>query len=252
MPHITSYSVLQFQHLLFRALYIINQLVEKSAANKQVLEKLNWVVVPIVNPDGYVHSHQKQRLWRKTRKPNGRNCIGADANRNYAFKWGGLGASPDPCSDTFRGTEAFSEKEAAAVRDVLNKFLPQVKMYLSLHAYGPFILYPWGYAKELPDNWKQIDTMSKIGANSIKEATGRRYKVGSSAKLLYNAAGGSDDYALSLGIPYSMTMELPRGGITGFDPPPSAIEPLVSETWIGIKAMAKAVSDEFGASTKSP
>ena len=37
-----------------------------------------------------------------------------------------------------------------------------------------------------------------------------RYSVGSAAKLLWPAAGGSDDWALgALGIPYSFTIELP-------------------------------------------
>lgn len=226
-------------------MYIISQLVENTNDNQSVLKNLNWAIIPIVNPDGYEYSHSKQRFWRKTRQPSDHKCIGTDANRNYAYHWGEQGASKQPCSDTYRGPNAFSEKESSAVRDVLNKFLPQTKFYLSLHAYGPFILYPWGYDKELPDNWKDIDKLAWVGANAIKTATGRKYKVGSSAKLLYNAAGGSDDYALSLGIPYAMTMELPRGGLTGFDPSPSAIEELTTETWIGIKAMAEALSEEF-------
>lgn len=56
--------------------------------------------------------------------------------------------------------------------------------------------------------------------------------------MLYAAAGGSDDYALGItGIPISITMELPGGGSTGFDPPATDIRKSVEESWIGIRAM---------------
>lgn len=62
---------------------------------------------------------------------------------------------------------------------------------------------------------------------------------------MYAAAGGSDDYALAVArIPISITMELPGGG-TGFDPSPEQIAPFVSETFIGIKAMAEKVISKY-------
>uniref|UniRef100_A0A336MC79 Zinc carboxypeptidase A 1 n=1 Tax=Culicoides sonorensis TaxID=179676 RepID=A0A336MC79_CULSO len=220
------------------ALYMLSQLVENATAHEDILKTLNWVIIPVVNPDGYAYT-QIARMWRKTRKPSSERCIGTDANRNFGYEWGGLGASTDPCSDTFRGEQAFSEPEAVAVREVLKHFQTQAKFYLTLHSYGNYLLYPWGYTSDLPENWKEIDALAQVGAAAIRDATGTRYTVGSSTNVLYAAAGGSDDYALGeLGIPFSITMELPRGG-TGFDPPPSSIERLVTETWIGIEAMAR-------------
>lgn len=184
-------------------------------------------------------------MWRKTRKPSGNTCVGTDANRNFGYKWGGAGASKDPCSDTYRGTTAFSEPETKAVRDALKHFQHQVKFYLTLHSYGSYMLYPWGYSKDLPTNWSQIHNLAQAGADAIRKATGRKYKVGSSTRILYAAAGGSDDYALgTLDVPYSITMELPRGGLTGFNPSASQIEKMASESWIGIKAMAQHLIDE--------
>lgn len=61
-----------------------------------------WLSVPIVgsplsyfllvtNPDGYVFTHDGDRMWRKTRKPNERSaCIGTDPNRNWDFHWGNV------------------------------------------------------------------------------------------------------------------------------------------------------------------
>ncbi|XP_063698946.1 carboxypeptidase B1-like [Culicoides brevitarsis] len=221
------------------ALYMISQLAENATAHDAILRTLNWVIMPIVNPDGYAHT-QTARMWRKTRKPSSSSCFGTDANRNFGFEWGGVGASKDPCSDTYRGEMAFSEYEAQTVRNVLQNFQSQAKFYLTLHSYGNYLLYPWGYTSDLPENWKEIDDLAQAGGKAIREATGTRYTIGSSTNVLYAAAGGSDDYALgALGIPFSITMELPRGGVAGFDPPPSAIAGLVSETWIGIEAMAR-------------
>lgn len=227
------------------ALYLTSQLVEFQRDNKDLLDTINWIVLPIVNPDGYVYTHEHSRMWRKTRKPSGSNCYGTDANRNFGFKWGGAGASKDPCADTFRGAAPFSEPETRAVRDALKQFQGYVKFYLTLHSYGSLLIYPWGYSADLPKNWTQIHNLAQTGADAIRKATGRRYKVGSSTRLLYAAAGGSDDYALGgLNIPYSITMELPRGGLTGFNPASSQIEKLASESWIGIKAMAYQLIDE--------
>lgn len=85
-------------------------------------------------------------MWRKTRQPSKRlpDCIGADANRNYGYEWGGEGASDDPCSDTFRGDAAFSEPEAKAEGDYLMaNFAGRFSAFLAIHSYGQFWLYPW-------------------------------------------------------------------------------------------------------------
>lgn len=90
--------------------------------------------------------HKKERYWRKTRKPFG-SCIGTDANRNFDFHWGEIGASSNPCSETFRGKKAFSEPETIALRDLMHSISAQCKFYLTLHSYGQYMLYPWGYTE---------------------------------------------------------------------------------------------------------
>lgn len=96
-----------------------------------------------------------------------------------------------------------------------------------------------------PDNVKDLDEVAQAGASAIRSSTGTRYTVGSSTNVLYAAAGGSDDYALAkANIPIAICMELPAGG-SGFDPKPAQIEPFVTETWTGIKAMAEKVIAKF-------
>ncbi|XP_055531288.1 carboxypeptidase B-like [Wyeomyia smithii] len=224
------------------ALYAINQLVEHATENADVLSNITWVILPVVNPDGYEYSHEHDRFWRKTRKPAGK-CIGTDGNRNFDFHWGEIGASSNACSDTYRGDAAFSEPETQAIRDVLLKFKNRCKFYLSLHSYGKYLLYPWGWTSDLPETWQTIDEVAQAGANAINEATGTKYTVGSSTNVLYAASGGSDDWALDVAdVPITIVMELPSGGFGGFNPPAQAIEESVKESWIGIKAMALKVS----------
>merc|ERR1712013_542117 len=68
--------------------------------HSDLTENLDWYILPVVNPDGYLFTQTDNRLWRKTRSPNGGSCYGTDANRNWGFHWGTGGSSSDPCSDT--------------------------------------------------------------------------------------------------------------------------------------------------------
>ncbi|KAH8380301.1 hypothetical protein KR009_009830 [Drosophila setifemur] len=227
------------------ALYVIHQLVENFAANSALLNGYDWVILPVVNPDGYEYTHTSTRMWRKTRKPVTSACYGTDANRNFDFHWGEVGASSSSCADTFKGETAFSEPETQLLRDQLLAHRENGKMYLTLHSYGNYLLYPWGYTSALPSSWRDIDAVAQAGAAAIKAATGTKYTVGSSTNVLYAAAGGSDDYAFGVaGFPVAITMELPAGG-TGFNPTTSQIESMVSETWLGIKAMAQEVIKKY-------
>ncbi|XP_050335204.1 carboxypeptidase B isoform X2 [Bactrocera neohumeralis] len=227
------------------ALYVIQQLVENYKQNSRLLTSYDWIIVPLLNPDGYEYSHTHERLWRKTRKPVTIICAGTDGNRNFDIHWGKVGASHTACADTFRGQTAFSEPETQALRDLMHSLTGRAKFYLTLHSYGNYLLYPWGYTSALPKNWRDIDDIARAGAAAIKTATGTEYTVGSSTNVLYAAAGGSDDYALGKAqIPISITMELPSAG-QQFDPPLSKIEELASETWIGIKAMAENVIEKY-------
>lgn len=127
------------------ALYVIHQLVENFEENSYLLKNYNWMVLPVVNPDGYEYTHGSDRFWRKTRKPYLWGCKGVDGNRNFDFHWGEGGASSFHCSETYKGPTAFSEPETLALRNLMLKINETCRMYLTLHSYGNYLLYPWGY-----------------------------------------------------------------------------------------------------------
>jgi len=235
------------------ALYFINQLVEhpEDPQNRFVVEQLDLYILPSANPDGYEYSRKWDRMWRKTRSNTGSSCIGVDPNRNWGHEWGGKGASNNPCTETYRGKRPFSEPETKAIASFILKKMKsqQIKMYLTIHSYGQYFLYPWGYEKLDTHDRHELHNMGRIGAEAIKRVNPRRkYKVGSAAKMLYPASGGSDDWAKGgAGIKYSYTVELPDTGSYGFLLPSSRIESVGKETHAGFLAMfRKLILDKTG------
>ncbi|KAF7282714.1 carboxypeptidase B-like [Rhynchophorus ferrugineus] len=222
------------------ALYIINQLLE-NPANVRLYQNVNWHIIPSLNPDGYEFSRSttSNRLWRKTRQPNaGSTCFGADPNRNFDYYWMYAGASSAPCSDVFAGPVAFSEPETAAVAAHILENRNTIKLYLSFHSYGNMMLYPWGYTSALPENAAELQWLGEQASAAIERAStiGSQYVTGSSTNVLYEAAGGSDDWVKGVaGVSLAYTIELPAGGIFGFNPPERSILPMVQETFEGIR-----------------
>lgn len=50
--------------------YIVNELVHNSTKYEDLLRRFDFYIIPLLNPDGYAHSCNYNRLWRKSRKAN--------------------------------------------------------------------------------------------------------------------------------------------------------------------------------------
>ena len=75
---------------------------------------------------------------------------------------------------------------------------------------------------------------------------GKFYDVGCIPCILYEASGGSLDWALGeAGIPYSFAMELRDFGVNGFLLPPAEIIPTAEEAWAFHETAAKMIIEEF-------
>lgn len=121
--------------------------------------------LPIVNPDGYEYSHTTDRLWRKNRGglATGR-CAGVDLNRNFGYRWGGQGTSQAPCSEVYAGSKGFSELEPIALQKFMQRTAANFQGYLTFHSYGQYILYPWGYDRVVPPDYKDLERVGKEAA----------------------------------------------------------------------------------------
>merc|ERR1712013_917852 len=208
------------------------EIVENDADHSDLTENLDWYILPVVNPDGYLFTQTDNRLWRKTRSPNGGSCYGTDANRNWGFHWGTGGSSSDPCSDTYMGSEPFSEVENRNVRDFLIAHKDQIKFYNNVHSYSQLVLVPWGWGYEEPDNIDDLYGVANKGNDALYAVHQKTFEVGCIPCLLYVASGGSLDWTLGeLGIPCSYAMELRDTGAYGFILPPDQIIPSGEEVW---------------------
>ncbi|CAG5096153.1 Similar to Carboxypeptidase B (Astacus astacus) [Cotesia congregata] len=220
--------------------YIINYLVENSDELQA-----DYYILPVVNPDGYEYTFRGDRLWRKNRSSpeKGGVCIGVDLNRNFGYRWGGLGTSKQPCREIFAGTGPFSEPETAAMKNFFEASAANFKAYLSFHSYGQYILYPWGYDRRVPPDYADLERVGQKSASAMKAAggSGSIYTVGNSATTLYAAAGGSDDWAKAiLKIKYAYTIELRDKGKSGFILPARYIIPTAKEALAAVLTITEA------------
>ncbi|KAG8226504.1 hypothetical protein J437_LFUL007386 [Ladona fulva] len=225
------------------ALYLLQQLTEGTATD--LVNDVDWLILPVVNPDGYQFTFTENRNWKKTRSVFSPTeyCKGVDANRNFDFHWMESGSSQMPCDSAFAGKSAFSEPESNNIKSVILQNVNEIDAYITLHSYGQYIFYPWEYSSELPDDWQELDHLAKEMRAAIASVHGTSYLVGTSGAILFPASGTSSDWAKAVPkIKYTYTIKLPGGGGTGFDLPPERIPNVVQETLMGLKVVGQHVS----------
>lgn len=186
----------------------------RDARVTRLLRSLRVVVVPVVNPDGFVHSRTHlyddrnsstalpaiaaglASYWRKNRRTfthdaglghlDGHAAYGVDPNRNYSFGFGGPGTSPIHLHQTHRGPSPFSEPETRNVsRTVLSR---TVTAALSHHTYSDLVLRPWGHTRNhCPD-----EALLRTLGDAMAEHNGYRSQKGID---LYPTTGTMSDWS---------------------------------------------------------
>ncbi|CAG2107277.1 unnamed protein product [Medioppia subpectinata] len=222
------------------ACYIIDRLIDDYNAGDKVvtylLNRFDFYVVPVVNPDGYEYSHTTDRMWRKNKAIlKGTDCLGTDLNRNYGFHWGGEGSSRDPCEENYSGPKPFSEPESRAVSSLIVDNKHRLMAYITLHSYGQWFLYPWGWTEADSPNKKELKRVADIGHTALNSVYGTTYKLGSPGQIMYWAHGFAH-------IPYVYCLEMRDEGQHGFLLPAKDIIPVGNETYAAVKAMAREIA----------
>jgi len=227
-------------------MYLINRLVEDPTSSNELLANADWLITPNLNPDGYEWARTNNRLWRQNRRQVNANCVGVDLNRNFGYSWR---AATVACGSlTFPGPAPFSEPESQAIDDLMTRYRQNIKTYITVHSFGDMVLYPWGFqgSPGLIGNHAYHHEVGLLWRNAIQAATGKNYAVGHVAALLGNAFGASDDHmAGTQRVDLVYTLELTRGGATGFDFPESQIGPLVRETFHGFRALGLHIARNY-------
>jgi hypothetical protein len=174
-------------------------------------------------------------------------------NRNWETNWDAnpQGASPSPCSQTYRGEKPRDSPENAGLDDFVRKVRDAqgIKLFIDWHSYSQLILSPFGhketlYAPELGKWTKAAALVSEaIRAESTNATT---FTFGPSGAVLYPTTGSSVDHIYTIGrAEFSYTIELPDYGDFGFVLPPARIRPTVEEQWVGQQVLLSILDEEF-------
>jgi len=180
---------------IMNLIFFMHYILQNYATDPEVqdlVDNTELYFIPCLNPDGYEHNRSTNPngggMWRKNRRNNGNGTYGVDLNRNYGYQWGydNSGSSPTPSSDTYRGPSAFSEPETQMVRDFCLSH--QFVTALNDHAYGNYLIVPWGYINSLAE----ATLFASIGDDLN---TCNNYLVGNCyATVGYAVNGSSDDW----------------------------------------------------------
>jgi len=236
---------------------IIDHLVNQYGVDADVtrlVDLYDWVLIPVVNPDGYQYTWDTERLWRKNRRAHGgaANCYGVDLNRNYNFRWGTDGVSHSECSEQFCGTGGNSEPETQAVAAEYATHAAAARALVTIHAYGYMWMWPWGNYEvdqpgqtcDLSDDHAEMQFVGDRGAVAIENTHGTEWASGNSCVVIYATTGGTDDYTKGvLNVKYTFCAEV-RGN--SFVVPPTEIDLSFTEMWNGIVETDAAITDAHG------
>ncbi|XP_063531114.1 carboxypeptidase A4-like isoform X1 [Cydia strobilella] len=246
------------------ATWILHALAEGEkglGAELDVLKQADFYIMPVLNPDGYEHSHTHDRLWKKTRSRLqdqsedynigwfpwnwGRtDCVGVDADRNWDYHWGEKDSSRDPCAENYAGPHPFSEPETRAVSEFLAEHRGQIKVYISLHAYSQAWLVPSSHAHAPFADDDMLVEMGKLATAALADMYGTKYQVGTAAEIRQPASGMSHDWAKArANIKFAYHVDLRDSfGPYGFLLPGSQIVSTARETWQAVKAIVDNLS----------
>ncbi|KAG0370113.1 hypothetical protein BGZ54_007641 [Gamsiella multidivaricata] len=188
-----------------------------------ILRDTEFIIVPIMNVDGYDYTWTRNRLWRKNRRSNGLGAWGVDLNR-----------------ETYHGPYAASEPEVQAMQDFFGQ-QKRIVGAIDFHCYSQLVLRPEGWTTDPSPHEKEHKFVGDKIVSLIKTVHGKKY-ISEPSVALYKTTGAGSDWfygekatAANNGQKvYSYTIELRPsdtnpGGRSGFILPPEEIIPLGEE-----------------------
>ncbi|RCI15910.1 hypothetical protein L249_1762 [Ophiocordyceps polyrhachis-furcata BCC 54312] len=227
--------------------YMAYSLLSGYTDNQEIrgfLDKYDFFMLPIVNPDGFKYTQTRNRMWRKNRQADGNSrCVGRDINRNWPYKWDGPGSSTNPCQEDYRGEEPGDGTETKSLIGLLQKVKDRqgLKLYIDFHSYSQLLMTPYGWTCDAtPANNDELQSLANGAAEAIRAVHGTEFRTGPICSTIYQTAGNSVDYVADVvKSDYAFATELRDTGASGFILPPDQIVPSGEEAFEGVKYLLR-------------
>ncbi|KAI5953329.1 ECM14 [Candida jiufengensis] len=226
-------------------LYLIYQFIQlfNSWPNSKILTELNFLFIPVFNPDGYEYTWTTDRLWRKNRQETPiPKCFGIDIDHSYDYHW--TKSTDWACGEEYSGEIPFESFESRIWDNYLNETNKEHKIYgyLDLHSYSQEVLYPYAYScNQQPRDEENLIELAWGIAKSIRLKSGYNYQVlpaciDKDSDLLPDLGSGSSlDYMYHNKAYWAYQLKLRDTGSHGFLLPSKYIEPVGDEIVSAIK-----------------
>nr|XP_034834190.1 zinc carboxypeptidase-like [Maniola hyperantus] len=207
--------------------YIINELLTSNDTDtRAAAREFDWYIFPVTNPDGYVYSHQYNRMWRKNRRYITGVHYGVDLNRNWNSNWLVAGSSTNPAMDNYAGPGPFSEMETRSMSAFISSIGDRIELFLSFHSFGQLLLVPFGNSSEPYANYNDSINIGRRAMGALSVRYGTQYVTGNIAEAIYKATGGCIDWVKERArVPLVYCYELRDKGDDGFLLPEDQILP---------------------------
>jgi len=230
--------------------YTISSLLEDYSAGKKkvrrYLQDLDFLFLPVMNPDGYAYTWSTERLWRKNRQQTYHpRCFGIDIDHSFNFHFErGLDS---PCSEDYSGQDAFESLESYAWDSYLNstRHRHPIYAYIDLHSYAEEVLYPYAYScTEMPRDEENLLELAYGLSQAIRLRSGISYEVMSACEdkgadlLPEMGAGSALDYMYHNKAYSAFVLKLRDSGSRGFLLPSKFIVPVGKEIYSAVKYFA--------------
>lgn len=171
---------------------------ESDSKIKNYVDNNQIYFVPLLNPNGYTITKTLNGMWRKNANLNGTvfskysfntgSYAGVDLNRNYSYMWGEAKSSSAKNSDTYMGTESFSERETIILDSIVNSL--NIQAAITFHSHAEAILIPFCHNKSTPPDITEITELASTMAEELKKDNGNPYDVGTPDDILGYAVSG--------------------------------------------------------------
>lgn len=210
---------------------------------RDILDQLDFLFIPVLNPDGYVYTWTTDRLWRKNRQETTfPKCFGIDIDHSYDYHW--TRSLDWACGEDYSGEVPFEAIESRIWNDYLNATNHNLNMYgyIDLHSYSQEVLYPYAYScSQQPRDEENLIELAYGISKAIRLQSGKNYQVlpaciDKDLDLLPDLGSGSAlDFMYHNKAFWAYQLKLRDSGSHGFLLPGKYVEPVGKEILAGIR-----------------